>query len=287
MLTSKSSCGKIETYEDFLRPRPLSRPSPPAPSVERPFLSFQREVDAHERPGALPTLSSFFQVLTSDIRPSPFNRDLGQIKRASFKSEITIEQFYLLHQDNQKSSEHNCYLSIDQPNMSQCDLYKTGRFSPASVVQDPYERGSPPRYLSNDHSRCYSQSTDSMDSFASIAHQEHKCQSSPSSTPGKCRLLPCRTFISTGSCCYGDRCVFLHDQGVVSKPVYVKYLVRILCIFLMRMISLMYLCQQKKSKEDTSPDSFFWPMMPAQLVKNKLDNRNRKCRNMQFYGKYN
>lgn len=26
----------------------------------------------------------------------------------------------------------------------------------------------------------------------------------------KCRQLPCRTFISTGSCPYGDRCVFLH-----------------------------------------------------------------------------
>lgn len=38
----------------------------------------------------------------------------------------------------------------------------------------------------------------------------------------KCRQLPCRTFISTGSCPYGDRCVFLHDPSIVSKPVYIK-----------------------------------------------------------------
>lgn len=38
----------------------------------------------------------------------------------------------------------------------------------------------------------------------------------------KCRQLPCRTFISTGSCPYGDRCVFLHDPCIASKPVLVK-----------------------------------------------------------------
>lgn len=38
----------------------------------------------------------------------------------------------------------------------------------------------------------------------------------------KCRQLPCRTFISTGSCPYGDRCVFLHDPSIVSKPVYIR-----------------------------------------------------------------
>ncbi len=45
----------------------------------------------------------------------------------------------------------------------------------------------------------------------------------------KCRQLPCRTFISTGSCPYGDRCVFLHDPQIESKPVYIKTKV---CIFI-------------------------------------------------------
>lgn len=59
------------------------------------------------------------------------------------------------------------------------------------------------------------------------------------------RLLPCRSFVSTGSCCYGARCVFLHDEGLVSKPVFIKNL-------------------RKEGKEQVSSDSFFWPMMPTQ-----------------------
>lgn len=43
----------------------------------------------------------------------------------------------------------------------------------------------------------------------------------------KCRQLPCRTFISCGSCPYGDRCVFLHDAAVVSKPIYIRSKVRL------------------------------------------------------------
>jgi hypothetical protein len=42
----------------------------------------------------------------------------------------------------------------------------------------------------------------------------------------KCRQLPCRTFISTGSCPYGDRCVFLHDLSIVSRPIYIRSKVR-------------------------------------------------------------
>jgi hypothetical protein len=133
-------------------------------------------------------------------------------------------------------------------------MTKNGRFSPSSVAQELSERGSPPRIL-GDAPR--TKSFDSQNNeFCSISAPEAK--NGPALgviTPGKCRLLPCRTFISTGSCCYGDRCVFLHDQGVIAKPVYVKYL--------------------KKSKEDNSADAFFWPMMPVQLVKSKLDNRNQ------------
>ena len=42
----------------------------------------------------------------------------------------------------------------------------------------------------------------------------------------KCRQLPCRTFISTGSCPYGERCVFLHDLSIVSRPIYIRSKVR-------------------------------------------------------------
>lgn len=48
-----------------------------------------------------------------------------------------------------------------------------------------------------------------------------------SSHQSKCRQLPCRTFISTGSCPYGDRCVFLHDPRIMSKPIYIRCKVKI------------------------------------------------------------
>lgn len=47
-------------------------------------------------------------------------------------------------------------------------------------------------------------------------------QSMHANQQSKCRQLPCRTFISTGSCPYGDRCVFLHDPSIVSKPIYIR-----------------------------------------------------------------
>jgi hypothetical protein len=46
--------------------------------------------------------------------------------------------------------------------------------------------------------------------------------SSYGTQPQKCRQLPCRTFISAGSCPYGERCVFLHDQAIASKPIYIR-----------------------------------------------------------------
>lgn len=46
----------------------------------------------------------------------------------------------------------------------------------------------------------------------------------------KCRQLPCRTFISTGSCPYGDRCVFLHDLSIVSRPIYIRSKVGCTCM---------------------------------------------------------
>lgn len=70
----------------------------------------------------------------------------------------------------------------------------------------------------------------------------------------KCRQLPCRTFISTGSCPYGDRCVFLHDACIVAKPVYIK--------------------TKRKSKDDTATDNFFWPTMSLNSVMTKVDNKN-------------
>lgn len=55
-----------------------------------------------------------------------------------------------------------------------------------------------------------------------ISTASNLSQSSEPNSSSKCRQLPCRTFVSTGSCPYGDRCVFLHDPLIVSKPVFIK-----------------------------------------------------------------
>eukprot|EP01032_Pedospumella_encystans_P011707 gene11707-13595_t len=70
----------------------------------------------------------------------------------------------------------------------------------------------------------------------------------------KCRQLPCRTFISCGSCPYGDRCVFLHDPSIVSKPIYVR--------------------SKRKSRDDPGVDAFFWPTMPWNAVMGRVDMKN-------------
>lgn len=93
-------------------------------------------------------------------------------------------------------------------------------------------------------------------------HNVHSGSATPSNSNGttchqsqafKCRQLPCRTFISTGSCPYGDRCVFLHDPAIASKQVYIK--------------------TKRKSKEDSVTDTFFWPTMSLNSVMGKLDGK--------------
>lgn len=70
-----------------------------------------------------------------------------------------------------------------------------------------------------------------------------------------CRQLPCRTFICTGTCPYGDRCVFLHDPRIESNCPALR-------------------ARLRKSKEDSVSDSFFWHTMPRHEVQGKTDGRN-------------
>jgi hypothetical protein len=95
----------------------------------------------------------------------------------------------------------------------------------------------------------------------------------------KCRQLPCRTFISAGSCPYGDRCVFLHDPAVVSKPIYIRSKVSSgrasMCSTLSKSHT-MILSFQRKSKDDAGVDAFFWPTMPWNAVMGRVDMKNSK-----------
>jgi hypothetical protein len=74
------------------------------------------------------------------------------------------------------------------------------------------------------------------------------------SSGGKCRQLPCRTFISCGTCPYDTKCVFLHDLAVASSPVFIE--------------------KRRKSKEDQVVDAFFWPTMQKEAVGRHRDNNN-------------
>lgn len=83
------------------------------------------------------------------------------------------------------------------------------------------------------------------------AHTHTQLISQHASQQFKCRQLPCRTFISTGTCPYGDRCVFLHDPSITARPLSLK--------------------AKRKSADDTATDAFFWPTMSLDSVMGKVD----------------
>lgn len=78
----------------------------------------------------------------------------------------------------------------------------------------------------------------------------------------KFRQLPCRTFISVGTCPYRERCVYLHDPRIVCREAKTK--------------------TRRKNKDDVVLDSMFWPIMPYNVVAAKLDN-NRQPHVIQNY----
>jgi hypothetical protein len=78
----------------------------------------------------------------------------------------------------------------------------------------------------------------------------------------KFRQLPCRTFISVGTCPYRERCVYLHDPRIICREAKTK--------------------TRRKNKEDTVSDSYYWPIMSFQQVAGKLD-ANRQPHVIQPY----
>lgn len=68
----------------------------------------------------------------------------------------------------------------------------------------------------------------------------------------KYRQLPCKTFVSVGTCPYRDRCVYLHDPRLIHRDAKTK--------------------TRKKNSDDVILDSFFWPVMPEREVRKKLDS---------------
>lgn len=93
---------------------------------------------------------------------------------------------------------------------------------------------SPDHSVHGSLSKSFTQKNDLMSTSSSdsIENSNHFFELSKRYSPihitqaQKCRQLPCRTFISTGCCPYGDKCVFLHDLSIVSKPIFSKNKVR-------------------------------------------------------------
>lgn len=81
-------------------------------------------------------------------------------------------------------------------------------------------------------------------------------------TSTKFRQLPCRTFISVGTCPYRERCVYLHDPRCICREAKTK--------------------TRRKNKEDVVMDALFWPVMPYPMVAAKLD-ANRQPHVIQPY----
>eukprot|EP01038_Epipyxis_sp_PR26KG_P008127 gene8127-11005_t len=71
----------------------------------------------------------------------------------------------------------------------------------------------------------------------------------------KFRQLPCRTFVSVGSCPYRERCVYLHDPRITNIEAKTK--------------------TRKKNKEDVIQDSFFWPIMSYNQLCGRLDSQGQ------------
>ena len=103
----------------------------------------------------------------------------------------------------------------------------------------------------------------------------------------KFRQLPCRTFISVGSCPYRERCVYLHDPRLLCPDAKSKSRVRD-CKSLatstfsphthtspltLHTSSLHRLRErlQKTNKEDLVLDAYFWPCLQAEQVNRYLD----------------
>jgi hypothetical protein len=84
----------------------------------------------------------------------------------------------------------------------------------------------------------------------------------------KFRQLPCRTFISVGTCPYRERCMCLYQMQFIFLIICLGvYLHDPRCI-----------CREaktktrRKNKEDVVLDSMFWPVMPVPLISQKLDS---------------
>lgn len=218
-------------------------------------------------PSAMTQSGKYFTPLNA--YPSQTNYHFDDAGYAETDTEDTITN----------SSRH-----LESAGSSECQQRSTGRPSPfAFSVDDTHASSSDSSDHFGHHPSC---NHEFKAPFLNGSHQHVNYgpqyganAQQQTGTAFKCRQLPCRTFVSTGSCPYGDRCVFLHDPSIVSKPVYIKSKVRLIVSSASAedLISdRVVLCIQRKSREDQSIDAFFWPTMSLSSVMGKVDGKNSK-----------
>jgi len=138
------------------------------------------------------------------------------------------------------------FVSTNHSSMDDCAHSRMLQVPPHTPTGFPFQTPSLPEPYGPFPISRMSNTTSSTSSNAS---------SDKSNSEIKFRQLPCRTWISTGTCPYNDKCVFLHDRRCQSK--------------------ILPNAPKKKSKEDIRQDCFFWPAMPRNRVNEVLDQK--KC----------
>ena len=120
-----------------------------------------------------------------------------------------------VHSFDNSSKRNKSNFSLELPNNP--TSHRQGHFLGIPRVEDYYD-GS---YLTSRNPR-----SSQFDNWQQPVSSPRYAPSSPSIrqvsqydavTVSKSRMLPCRTFISTGCCPYGARCVFLHDPRIACS----------------------------------------------------------------------
>jgi hypothetical protein len=123
------------------------------------------------------------------------------------------------------------YLPDELINKLLCDHYYRSEFisSTSSDHTSPESDGSltPPQLRRNSFTRLRSRSNSFGNNSSTGDKSYRKKDDSLLSNSSKCRQLPCKTFLSTGSCPYDDRCAFMHDPRL-KNSIHHDHIVKVL-----------------------------------------------------------
>ena len=174
--------------------------------------------------GIYPAFATYSQGYNQFV-PSPLNysrtfsddtrQPAAQIPRYVYVS--PTQEAPTVHSFDNSSKRNKSNFSLELLNNS--TSHRQGHFGGISRVEDYYD-GS---YLTSRNPRssqfdnCQWQPPVSSPRYAPSSPSIRQASQYDAVTVSKSRMLPCRTFISTGCCPYGARCVFLHDPRIACS----------------------------------------------------------------------